>query len=126
MGYLKTVKLTALMTRSSGKLVKIGFINGSIIFTHYIYLAVNNLQESLGSNSAKYTNISRAVYMLGTFIAGILSAWRHSIAPATCLERTLLIFPIFPKTSTGNGYITSAKTQILAATIPLRKEVSNV
>jgi hypothetical protein len=124
MGYLEEVKLTALITRSGGKLdTKIGFIKGSIIHTHHSDLAVNNLRELPGS---KCTNISRFVCMLGTFIADILSARRHSIAPAICPERTLLIFPIFSKTSTGNGFKANAMVQILAATIPMREEISNV
>lgn len=110
MGYLEAVKLTTLVTRSGNKPdIKTGFIDGSV-FTQYPDLAVNNLREFPGSNCANCTNISRAVCMLGTFIADILSARRHSIAPAICPERTLLISPIFSKTSTGNDYITSAMT----------------
>ncbi len=53
----------------------------------------------------------------GTFIAGILSAKRNSLAPAICPNCTLLIRPIFTETTSGREHMPSATPLELAAAI---------
>ena len=53
----------------------------------------------------------------GTFVAGILSARRNSLAPAICPDCTLLVRPIFAETTSVNGHMPSAKPMELAAAI---------
>ena len=50
-------------------------------------------------------------------MAGILSARRDSAAPAICPGCTLLVRPIFPETTTGNGQLPEATPRELAAAI---------
>jgi subtilisin family serine protease len=54
--------------------------------------------------------------MHGTFVAGILSAKRGSLAPAICPECTLLVRPIFAEAPSA-GYMPSAVPQELASAI---------
>src|SRR5262249_53268633 len=53
----------------------------------------------------------------GTFVAGILSAKRGSIAPAICPNCTLLVRPIFAETTAANGDMPSAGPEELAQAI---------
>jgi subtilisin family serine protease len=53
----------------------------------------------------------------GTFVAGILAARRGSVAPAICPGCTLLLRPIFPETTNGNGLMPSASPEELAEAI---------
>lgn len=117
MKYLESIKLTALMSRSSGKPeIKIGFIDGPV-FTQHPNFEGDNLRELPGSSGARCTNINSTACMHGTFVAGILSAKRDSVAPAICPNCTLLIRPIFSETSTGNEHMPSATPQELAIAI---------
>jgi subtilisin family serine protease len=58
-----------------------------------------------------------AACLHGTFIAGILSAKRISVAPAICPDCTLVVRPIFPETTSGSESMPSATPQELAAAI---------
>jgi len=53
----------------------------------------------------------------GTFVAGILSAKRGSVAPAICPNCTLLVRPIFAETTAANGEMPSAMPEELAQAI---------
>lgn len=105
------------MSRTSGKPeIKIGFIDGPV-FTRHPDFRGDNLHELPGSNGASCTKIDSTACIHGTFVAGILSANRNSVAPAICPNCTLLIRPIFSETSTGNERIPSATPQELAIAI---------
>jgi subtilisin family serine protease len=53
----------------------------------------------------------------GTFVAGILSAKRGSLAPAICPDCTLLVRPIFAETTAANGEMPSATPEELAQAV---------
>lgn len=114
MKYLESIKIAALMNRSGGKPeIKIGFIDGPVFAQHPDFMG-SNLRELSRSNGARCTKINSAACMHGTFVAGILSAKRNSVAPAICPKCTLLIRPIFSEASTGNEHMPSATPQELA------------
>lgn len=114
---LESIKITTLMDRTSGKPeIKIGFIDGPVFSQHPDFIE-NNLHEIPGGNDVKCTKINSTACMHGTFVAGILSAKRSSVAPGICPHCTLLIRPIFSETSTGNEHMPSATPQELAKAI---------
>ena len=117
MHFIELVKLTGLMERSSGSQeVKIGLIDGPVM-TRHPDLVGERLWEIPGSNGSTCTQGNSAACLHGTFIAGILSATRHSPAPAICPNCTLLIRPIFGEMVTSSEQMPSATPQELAAAI---------
>lgn len=117
MNPLELVKLTALMERTSGHPdVKIGLIDGPVVVQH-ADLAVEHLREISGNTRATCTQANSTACMHGTFIAGILSAKRHSLAPAICPDCTLLIRPILTESRSGRAPMPSATPATLAAAI---------
>ena len=101
---LDLVKLTAVMERTEGNPeVKIGLIDGPVA-TQHADLACESLHEIPGNNGATCTQANSAACLHGTFVAGILSAKRNSLAPAICPNCTVLIRPIFSET-TSHGRI---------------------
>jgi subtilisin family serine protease len=111
---LDLVQLTALMERSSGSPeVKIGLIDGPVV-TQHADLAGEHLREIPGNNGATCTQANSAACLHGTFVAGILSAKRHSPAPGICPNCTLLIRPIFTEAASGREPMPSATPQELA------------
>lgn len=114
---LELVKLTALMERTSGSPeVKIGLIDGPVAVKH-ADLAGEHLREIPGNNGATCTQANSTACLHGTFVAGILSAKRNSLAPAICPNCTLLIRPIFTETTSGREHMPSATPLQLAAAI---------
>jgi subtilisin family serine protease len=114
---LALVKLTALMERTSGSPeVKIGLIDGPVV-TQHTDLAGAHLREIPGHNGGACTQANSAACLHGTFVAGILSAKRGSVAPAICPNCTLLIRPIFVETAAANGEMPSAMPEELAQAI---------
>ena len=114
---LELVKLTALMERTSGNPeVRIGLIDGPVV-TQHADLELEHLREIPGNNGATCTQANSAACLHGTFIAGILSAKRNSLAPAICPNCTLLIRPIFSETTAGREHMPSATPLELAAAI---------
>ena len=117
MNPLELVKLTALMERTSGVPdIKIGLIDGPVV-TQRADLANEHFREIPGHNGATCTQANSMACLHGTFIAGILSAQRNSLAPAICPNCTLLIRPIFAETTFGREHMPSATPQELAAAI---------
>lgn len=117
MDRLEVVKLTALMERTSGgPEVKIGLIDGPVV-THHPDLASEHLSEIPGDNGAMCTQANSTACLHGTFIAGILSAKRSSLAPAICPNCTLLVRPIFAETTSGREQMPRAKLKELAVAI---------
>lgn len=114
---LELVKLTTLMERTSGiPEVRIGLIDGPVV-TQHPDLAREHMREIVGDSEAKCTRLDSMACMHGTFIAGILSACRHSSAPAICPNCTLLIRPIFTEAPSKREHIPSATPLELAAAI---------
>jgi subtilisin family serine protease len=114
---LDLVKLTALMERTSGSPeLKIGLIDGPVV-TQHPDLAGEHLREIPGNHGGACTQTNSAACLHGTFVAGILSAKRGSVAPAICPNCTLLVRPIFAETTAANGEMPSAMPEELAQAI---------
>ena len=117
MSPLELVKLTALMDRTSGRNdVRIGLIDGPVALRHPD-LASENIGEIPGRIGSTCTNATSMACSHGTFVAGILSAKRGSVAPAICPNCTLLVRPIFDEKSPVNGDLPSATPAELAQAI---------
>jgi hypothetical protein len=115
---LELVKLTALMERTSGSPeVKIGLIDGPVVTQHADLASGEHLREIPGNNGATCTQANSTACLHGTFVAGILSAKRNSLAPAICPNCTLLIRPIFTEMTFGREHMPSATPVELAAAI---------
>src|SRR6266568_2942485 len=114
---LDFVNLTPLMERSTGKReILIGLIDGPVAIGHADF-AGQNIQEVSGAGSGVCPKASSTACMHGTFVAGMLSAKRGSVAPAICPGCTLLVRPIFAETTQTNGDMPSATPDELAAAI---------
>jgi subtilisin family serine protease len=113
MGYLDLVKLDVLMKMTEGKpQIKVGLLDGTVLLNHPD-LEKTNIREISGTLSGNNT----FAIMHGTFVAGILSARRDSIAPAICPKCTLLIRPIFGEKNENNNGIPSTTPKELAQAI---------
>jgi subtilisin family serine protease len=114
---LDLVTLTPLMSRTSGKTdVKIGLIDGPVDMSHP-ELVGEHVRELPGSCSSACTQPNSSACLHGTFVGGILSAKRGSVAPAICPDCTLLVRPIFADATTANGEMPSATTKELAQAV---------
>jgi subtilisin family serine protease len=117
MNPLDLVKLPALMERTSGSPeLKIGLIDGPVV-TQHPDLAGEHLRQIPGNNGGACTQANSAACLHGTFVAGILSAKRESVAPAICPNCTLLVRPIFAETTAAKGEMPSAVPEELAQAI---------
>jgi hypothetical protein len=91
---LDLVRLTPLIDRTSGRPeVTIGLIDGPVVMDHP-ELANQHVREIPGNGNATCTQANSTACLHGTFVAGILSAKRGSVAPAICPNCTLLVRPI--------------------------------
>ena len=116
LGPLALTKLTGLMHRSSGSpAVKIGLVDGPVSTQHPDFARENFRDISCGSRTC--TQSSSVACRHGTFVAGILSAKRGSIAPAICPGCVLLIRPIFSEKTTVDDPLPSATPLELATAI---------
>lgn len=114
---LDLVGLSPLMNRTGGiPDVIIGLIDGPVVIDHP-RLASQHIRAIPGNRAGACTEANSAACLHGTFIAGILSAKRHSFAPAICPDCTLLIRPIFTEKIAGNERLPSAPPKELAAAI---------
>jgi subtilisin family serine protease len=114
---LTLVKLTALMERTSGSPeVKIGLIDGPVAFQH-ADLTHESVRKAPGVNGASCAQTNSVACLHGTFIAGILSAKRNSLAPAICPNCILIIRPIFTEADPARQPVPSAAPHELAAAI---------
>src|SRR5215213_10269261 len=117
MNPLDLVKLTALMERSSGRIeLIIGLIDGPIAMTHPD-LADAHIREIPGRLAGTCVQAGSIACRHGTFVAGILSAKRGSVAPAICPKCTLLVRPIFAVMKSNAGQLPSATPAELAKAI---------
>ena len=114
---LDLVRLTPLIDRTSGRPeLTIGLIDGPVVMTHP-ELANQHVREIPGNGSGACTQANSTACLHGTFVAGILSAKRGSVAPAICPNCTLLVRPIFAETTAANGEMPSATPEELAQAI---------
>ena len=114
---LELVRLRPLMDRTSGSPeLKIGLIDGPVV-TQHPDLVGEHLRETPLDNRGACSQATSAACLHGTFVAGILSAKRGSVAPAICPDCTLLVRPIFAETKAANGEMPSAMPEELAQAI---------
>src|SRR5262245_2549425 len=114
---LDLVRLTPLIDRTSGRPeLTIGLIDGPVVMDHP-ELANHHVREIPGNGSAACTQANSTACSHGTFVAGILSAKRGSVAPAICPNCCLLVRPIFAETTAANGEMPSATPTELAQAI---------
>ncbi len=84
MSPMEMVGLSGLMERTSGaREVQIGLIDGPVL-TNHPDLAGDHLREIPGQSGGTCTHAMSFACSHGTFVAGILSAKRGSVAPAIC------------------------------------------
>jgi subtilisin family serine protease len=98
-GLVGLLNLVPLMQRTSGSpQVKIGLVDGPVE-TGHPDLADGRFQELAGNTRTPRAQRDGTARLHGTFVAGILSARRGSLAPAICPDCTLIIRPIFGETA---------------------------
>lgn len=108
------VKLVPLMERTSGRPeIAVGLIDGPVAIDHPD-LGGGRIREVTRGTPAACSKASSIACTHGTFVAGILSAKRGSVAPAICPDCTLLVRPIFPEVSSGSGGLPTARPEELA------------
>ncbi|HEY5706738.1 MAG TPA: S8 family serine peptidase [Terrimicrobiaceae bacterium] len=91
----------------------IGLIDGPV--AAHPELASQHIREIPGAVSGTCTQANSTACQHGTFVAGILSATRGSVAPAICPNCTLLVRPIFAEAKSGE--MPSATPEELAQAI---------
>jgi subtilisin family serine protease len=96
--------------------VIIGLIDGPVAMNHP-ELASQHIHEIPGNVRGACTQANSMACLHGTFVAGILSAKRGSVAPAICPDCTLLVRPIFAETAAASGEMPSAMPEELAQAI---------
>lgn len=117
MNHLDLVKLSALMELTSGRPeVTVGLLDGPVA-TNHPDLASEHIRELPGSIDGTCTQTKSVACAHGTFVAGILSAKRGSVAPSICPRCTLLVRPIFAETPSGSGQMPSTTPEDLAVAI---------
>jgi subtilisin family serine protease len=114
---LELVRLIALMELTEGRSeVVVGLVDGPIAM-HHPDLTGNAIREVPGKMSGACTTTSSTACLHATFVAGILCAKRGSAAPALCPNCTLLAYPVFAETASGNTDAPSANPEDLTAAI---------
>jgi len=114
---LDLVELSALMERSQGRrAITVALIDGPVVLNHP-ELAGAIIREIPGKLKGTCTRSDAVACTHATFVAGILSGRRGSVAPAICPECTLLLRPIFAETASGSRQMPSATTEELAEAI---------
>jgi len=114
---LDLVRLSPLMQIASGRAeTRVALIDGPVA-TNHPELSGTKIVELPGKIGGTCQRATSVACMHGTFVAGILSAKRGSVAPAICPDCTLIIRPIFAETISANGQMPSATPEELAAAI---------
>jgi subtilisin family serine protease len=117
MSPLNLVGLTSLMECTSGTPdVAIGLIDGPVLMDHP-ELVGQRIREIPGKGCGACTQANSSACLHGSFVAGILSARRGSVAPAICPNCTLLVRPIFGETKAANHEMPSAMPEELAQAV---------
>jgi subtilisin family serine protease len=114
---LDLVNLSRLMERAAGRLeVVVGLIDGPVAAGH-ADLTTENIRSIAPQGTGSLERAAGAARAHGTYVAGILSARRHSGAPAICPGCTLLVRPIFLEPAGGSADTPSASPGELADAI---------
>ena len=117
MSPLDLVRLLDLMQRSQGRPeIAVALIDGPVALNNPD-LAGATIRETPGKLKGACTRADALACAHATFVAGILSARRGSVAPAICPGCTLLLRPIFAETANGNAQMPSATPEELADAI---------
>ena len=117
MSPLNLVNLTPLMALTTGKFnLKIGVIDGPVATDHPDF---NDTFFHVlpGNPPGKCSRNDSIACSHGTFVVGVLSAQRQSLAPSICPGCPLVIRSIFPEKTVGNSQIPSADPLTLATAI---------
>ena len=111
------VRLPCLMERGQGRPeITVALIDGPVALDHPD-LAGSTIREIPRKLKGTCTLADSVACTHGTFVAGMLSARRGSVAPGICPGCTLLLRPIFAETTKGNGQMPSATPEELAVAI---------
>lgn len=111
---LELVRLTSLMERTNGSPdVRVGLIDGPVATDHPA-LARESLRDIGDTRKVSCARLGSQACLHGTVVAGILSARRHSSAPAICPGCTLVVRPIFAETTVGSDQMPSTTPRELA------------
>jgi subtilisin family serine protease len=114
------------MQRTSGvPEVRVALIDGPVALDHPD-LAAARTREIPGMLRGACARAGSAACRHGTFVAGILSAQRESIAPAICPGCTLLLRPIFAETTDDTRMPSASPEQLAAAVIDAVKEGARI
>ena len=114
---LELVNLAALMDQTSGSPhVRIGLIDGPV-HSHHPDLARESLRDITARTGGTCARTDSSACVHGTFVAGMLSARRGSVAPAICPGCTLIVRPIFPEAWSASGEVPVAAPLALAEAI---------
>lgn len=119
---LELVRLPTLMERTQGRPeIGVASLDGPVAVNHpdLVGATIRELRSRDLSESPKgICSVADSVACThGTFVAGILSARRGSVAPGICPGCTLLLRPIFAEAPNGNGQMPSATAEELAEAI---------
>jgi subtilisin family serine protease len=114
---LQLVKLDRLMELSSGRPeVVICLIDGPVATDHRD-LAGTKIRDIQGKNKKGCSYPDSLACLHGTYVAGILSARRGSVAPAICPGCTLMVRPIFTECTGSKCSMPTATAEELASAI---------
>jgi subtilisin family serine protease len=114
---LDLVKLPSLIELTSGiPEIGVGLIDGPVAVNQSDFSEAT-IREISGKLISNCTHTTSVACLHGTFVAGILSANRNSVAPAICPNCTLLLRPIFAETTSGSEQMPSATPEELASAI---------
>jgi subtilisin family serine protease len=117
MSPLDLVRLPELMERSHGRPeIAVALIDGPVVLGHSDFVG-STIREIPGQLKGVCSQANTVACTHGTFVAGMLSARRGSVAPAICPGCTLLLRPIFSETVKGNEQVPSATPEELAEAI---------
>jgi subtilisin family serine protease len=114
---LHLVRLLGFMKRGQGRPeITVALIDGPVVLGH-ADLAGSTIRDIPGILRGTCTQADSVACTPGTFVAGLLSARRGSVAPAICPACALLLRPIFAETANGNRQMPSATPEELAEAI---------
>ena len=117
MNPLQLINLNPLMEKTSGRPeIVVGLIDGPVMQQHPALIKAN-IRELAGAPTGTCTLPNSMACVHGTFVAGILSATRDSVAPAICPDCTLLIHPVFPEIAGAYNPMPRTTPEKLAASI---------
>lgn len=117
MSSVDVVRLPELMKLGEGNPeVSVALIDGPVTLDHPD-LAETYVRQIGGKVQGSCTRSNSLACTHGTFVAGILSARRGSVAPAICPGCTLLLRPIFGETTSSDAQVPSASPEELAEAV---------